>query len=215
MLELGASLSSRHSSAHVPSTKPGARNAAIGGRFSFAPYSTSAHVLARVQQLHRPRGRRQPAAPAERAEVLAAERGQRAVRARARGDALDRRVAVAGDHVLLAARHRAANRPAGAARQLGGDARVVAGAVLRAEAAAHVLADDAHLVRREAERARRPRRGRPRCTASRRRRRARRRATRTRHWCVSSELWFSVCVRYSASTTTSASASPRSKSPRS
>ena len=31
-----ASSSSRHSSANVPSTKPGARNAAIGGRFSFA-----------------------------------------------------------------------------------------------------------------------------------------------------------------------------------
>src|SRR5919198_388911 len=34
-------------------------------------------------------------------------------------------------------------------------------------------------------------------------------------WWVSSGLWRSVCVRYSASTTTSASARPRSKSPRS
>jgi hypothetical protein len=40
MSSSAATLSSRHSSDHVPSTKPGARNASIGGRFSFAPYST-------------------------------------------------------------------------------------------------------------------------------------------------------------------------------
>jgi hypothetical protein len=39
-LELRASSSSRHSSPNVPSTKPGARNAFIGGVFSFAAYST-------------------------------------------------------------------------------------------------------------------------------------------------------------------------------
>ncbi len=41
---------------------------------------------------------------------------------------------------------------AGALRKLCGDVREVAGAVLRAEAAAHVLAHDAHLVLRQAER---------------------------------------------------------------
>ena len=45
--------------------------------------------------------------------------------------------------------------------------RVVAGAVLRAEAAAHVLADDADPVGRRARAPRRARSGRPRCTGSR------------------------------------------------
>ena len=40
MSSFAASSSSRHSSPNVPSTKPGARNAAIGGRFSFAGYWT-------------------------------------------------------------------------------------------------------------------------------------------------------------------------------
>ena len=56
--------------------------------------------------------------------------------------------------VLLAPRERAADRTAGALCELDRDERVVARAVLRAEAAAHELADDAHLVRREAELAR-------------------------------------------------------------
>ena len=40
---------------------------------------------------------------------------------------------------------------AGALRQLGGDERVLAGMVLRAEAAAHVVADDPHVVLRDPE----------------------------------------------------------------
>ena len=67
---------------------------------------------------------------------------------------LDRRVAVPGVEVLLATRERALHRPARALRELDPDVRVVAGVVLRAEAAAHVVADDAHLVPRQAERVR-------------------------------------------------------------
>ena len=40
MSSLAASSSIRHSRPNVPSTKPGARNAFIGGVFSFAPYMT-------------------------------------------------------------------------------------------------------------------------------------------------------------------------------
>src|SRR5436190_1310181 len=40
MSSFAASSSSRHSSANVPSTKPGARNAAIGGRFSLVGFCT-------------------------------------------------------------------------------------------------------------------------------------------------------------------------------
>ena len=65
---------------------------------------------------------------------------------RADRELLDRRVAVAGRRVLLATGQRAVNRPPGSLRKLGGDERVLARVVLRAEAAAHVLADDAHLV---------------------------------------------------------------------
>ena len=56
--------------------------------------------------------------------------------------------------------------------------RVVAGAVLRAEAAAHELAHDPDAIGRQLERAPPPRRGCPRCTGSRCRRRACRPATR-------------------------------------
>jgi hypothetical protein len=40
MPSFAASSSSADSSPKVPSTKPGARNAFIGGRFSFAPRTT-------------------------------------------------------------------------------------------------------------------------------------------------------------------------------
>ena len=61
-----------------------------------------ADVLAGVEQLRRPCCRRQPARPAERAGVLAAEGGQRPVGPSRRGHALARGVAIAGDDVLLA-----------------------------------------------------------------------------------------------------------------
>ena len=109
------------------------------------------HVLAGVEQLRRPGGRRQPAFPAERARVLAPERGQRPVRPRRGGHPLARRVAVAADDVLLAARERAAHRPPRPFRQLGCEHEVVADSVLGAEAAAHELADHPHLVLRQAE----------------------------------------------------------------
>ena len=68
------------------------------------------------------------------------------------GDALHGRVPVPADDVLLAPRERAAHGPAGPLRELGREQDVVAGAVLRAEAAAHELADDANPVLRQPER---------------------------------------------------------------
>jgi hypothetical protein len=108
-------------------------------------------VVAGVEHLHRARGSGQPAVPAERADVLALQRGDRPVRARADGQPLDRRVAVAGVEVLLAPGQRALHGPARAARELDGDEREVAGVGLGAEATAHVLTDDANPVRRQVE----------------------------------------------------------------
>src|SRR5439155_9284909 len=65
------------------------------------------HVVARVEHLHRTRGRGVPARPAERGDELAFERGERAVGSRARTELLDRRVAVPRVEVLLATRERA------------------------------------------------------------------------------------------------------------
>ena len=64
---------------------------------------------------------------------------------------LARRVAVAADDVLLAARERAADRSPRPLRELGCEQEVVAEPVLGAEAAAHELADHTHLVLRQAE----------------------------------------------------------------
>src|SRR5262249_14443752 len=100
------------------------------------------HVRARVEHPQWALGHRDPAVRTDPVHAPAPECGERAVAARADRVALDRRVAVTGGDVLLAPRQRAANRATGAARQLGGDERVLARAVLRAEAAAHVLADD-------------------------------------------------------------------------
>src|SRR5205085_5246782 len=55
---------------------------------------------------------------------------------------------------LLATRERALDRAARALREPDRDVGVVARVVLRAEAAAHVVADDAHFVARQAERLR-------------------------------------------------------------
>src|SRR5205085_971386 len=99
-----------------------------------------------VQHQQRSLGHRDPTFGADRVHELAAERGQRAVATRADDIALDRRVAAAGGNVLLAPRQRAADGAARPLRELRGDEGVLAWAVLRAEAAAHVLADDAHLV---------------------------------------------------------------------
>src|SRR5439155_8811233 len=82
------------------------------------------------------------------------ERGERAVGSRAGTELLDRRVAVPRVEVLLATRERALDRAARALRELDRDVGVVARVVLRAEAAAHVVADDAHFVARQAERLR-------------------------------------------------------------
>src|SRR5439155_21887855 len=98
--------------------------------------------------LHRARSGRKPARPADRRYELAFERGQRAVGACARAQLLDGRVAVAGVDVLLAPRQSAPDGATRALRELRGDERVVVGPVLRAEPAAHELADDAHLVGR-------------------------------------------------------------------
>ena len=163
---LAASSSSRHSSPNVPSTNPGARNAALGPVLSFAPRLRGAHVLAGVQHLHRPGRRADEAVPAHGHDELAGERGQRPVGARPHGQALDGRVAVPAREVLLAARERAVDRPARATRELGGHVGGVAGAVLRAEAAAHVAAHDPHLVGWDAETRRRRVGERPRRTAS-------------------------------------------------
>src|SRR4029079_19596461 len=73
------------------------------------------------------------------------------VGARAGAELLDRAVAVARGEVLLTARQRAAHRPARLLGERYRDVRVVAGPVLGAEAAAHVVADHAHAVGREAE----------------------------------------------------------------
>ncbi len=105
-----------------------------------------ADVLAGVEQLRRAGGRRQPAVPAERARVLAAEDGQRAVGTGAGRHPLDRRVAVARDHVLGAPRQGAVHGPSGAAGELGGQQQVAVDSGLRAEAPAHELADHPHLV---------------------------------------------------------------------
>ena len=110
-----------------------------------------AHVLAGVEHLHRALGRGGPARAADGVDEVAAERDERPVRRRRGGQPLDRRVAVAGGDVLLAPRQRAPDGPARSLRELGRDRRVVAGAVLRAEAAAHRVADDAHLVGRQVE----------------------------------------------------------------
>src|SRR5206468_686257 len=85
-------------------------------------------------------------------DELAAERRDRAVRACARTQLLDRRVPVAAREVLLPAGERTPDGAAGPPREFGGDERVVAGAVLRSEAAAHEPADDAHPVGGQAER---------------------------------------------------------------
>ena len=113
-----------------------------------------AHVVAGVEQLHGAGRRHEPAVPPERAGVLAAERGERAVRAGGCGDVLPGRVAVPADDVLVAARDGAARRAPGPLRELGGEQDGVVEACLRAEAAAHELADDAHLVGRQPERRR-------------------------------------------------------------
>ncbi len=84
-------------------------------RVDLRAVADGAHVVARVEHLHRPVGHRRPAAPADRVDELAAERDDRAVAARADDELLDRRVAVAGGGVLLAPGQRAAHRPARAA----------------------------------------------------------------------------------------------------
>jgi hypothetical protein len=109
------------------------------------------HVLASVEHLHRPVGSGHPPAPAHGVRELTAERDQRAVGASARAQPLNRRIAVAGCLALFPPRQRAAHGPASAARELGCDPRVVARAVLRPEAAAHELAEDAHAVGRQPE----------------------------------------------------------------
>ena len=111
-----------------------------------------ADVLAVVEHPHRPLGRRVPARPADRVRELAVERDDRPVAACAGAKPLDRGVAVARGGVLLAPCECAAHRPPRPLRELGSDVRVLVGAVLRAEAAAHVLADDAHLVLGQPER---------------------------------------------------------------
>ena len=68
-----------------------------------------------------------------------------------RSHALARGVAIAGDDVLLAPGEAAADRSASPLRELGRKEDVVADAGLGAEAAAHELADHAHLVLRQAE----------------------------------------------------------------
>jgi hypothetical protein len=77
--------------------------------------------------------------------------GQGSVGARAGHEPLDRGVAIAADEVLLAAAERAAHWGAGLACEGDRDEGVVAGVVLGAEASAHEVADDAHLVARQAE----------------------------------------------------------------
>src|SRR5207253_6021093 len=89
--------------------------------------------------------------PADAVHELAAERHDRAVATRADGQLLDRQVAIARGRVLLAPRERAVHRASGALRELGRHEGVLAGVVLRAEAAAHELADDANLVARNPE----------------------------------------------------------------
>src|SRR4029078_1709076 len=91
------------------------------------------------------------ARPADRGHVLGLEGDERSVGARAGAELLDRAVAVAGGEVLLTARERAAHRPARLLGERDRDVRVVTGPVLRAEAAAHVVADHPHAVGREAE----------------------------------------------------------------
>ena len=113
-----------------------------------------AHVVAGVEELNRAGRRYEPAVPPHRAGVLAAERGEGAVRAGGCGDVLPRRVAVPADDVLVAARDRAAHGTPGPLRELGREQDGVVEAGLRAEAAAHELADDAHLVGRQPERGR-------------------------------------------------------------
>ena len=109
------------------------------------------HVVARIEHLHRAGGGREPTVPAERSDELAFERRQRAVGARSGTQLLDRRIAVAGVEILLAASERTLDGTACALRKLGRHVRVVACAVLRSEAAAHVVAHDSHLVLREVE----------------------------------------------------------------
>jgi hypothetical protein len=134
-----------------PLDEPGRAEGRIRRRVQLRAVLDEAHVVARVEVLHRPAGHRREAGPADGIDELAAERGERPVRFRPGDEPLNGRVAVAGRGVLLAARQRALHRAARPFRQLGADVRVVAGPVLRAEPAAHELADDAHVVRVEPE----------------------------------------------------------------
>src|SRR4029453_9374210 len=92
-----------------------------------------------------------PARPADRVHVLALERHQGAVGTGAGPQALDPRVAVAGPGVLLAPRERATPRASRLPGERNRDVRVVTGAVLGAEAAAHVVADHGDAVLRQGE----------------------------------------------------------------
>src|SRR5262249_48287891 len=135
-----------------PLDEPGRAERLHRRRVQLGRIEDRADVLAVVEEPHRAVGRRGPAVPAGRVHELADEREQRPVGLRRCGQALNGRVAVAGGEVLRGPWERAPNGPARALRKLYRDVGVVAGAVLRAEAAAHELADDAHLVRGEAER---------------------------------------------------------------
>src|SRR5439155_19772165 len=99
-----------------------------------------------------PGRRAEPPRPPDRGDELAAERGERAVRARSDLEPLNRRVSVPAGEVLLAPGQGAPDGAPGLPGELGSDEGVVAGFVLGSEPTAHELADHADAVARQAER---------------------------------------------------------------
>jgi hypothetical protein len=86
-----------------------------------------------------------PAADAEGDRRLERDRGETPIPRRAERDALRRRRAVAGIDLLALAVQNASHRAAELPGERGGNVRRLLRAVLRAEAAAHVLLDHAYL----------------------------------------------------------------------
>ena len=110
------------------------------------------HVRARVQLVVDLRGPAFPAHDAQRDHRFALDCGEAPVAARAERDALLRGRAVARVELLALAIHHATHRKLQPPREQRRRVRVRAGRVLRPEAAAHVIADHAHVGVRQLER---------------------------------------------------------------
>ena len=150
-----ASSSIADSMPKAPCEWPGARSGACGPAFVKTSYSSGLKFGLLWYMAEAGPAVPAPVAAPGRAVGLVVDSGERAVLLRAQldGDEGARRVARA-QLLLLAVQHQLDGR-AGLLRQLAGDHRERAarrrGAELAAEAAAHVLADDAHVLAVDAE----------------------------------------------------------------